>query len=621
MKSIHKSQITSHKPQATSHKNKGLATLLTVILILSVSFITGMGISLSVWGKQKIARSAIKSAEAYYAAEAGIEDSVYRVKKIKGLPTNYTITTADWSVGVSVNTPDQKNKIITALANVNNTFRKIEAYLTKEMTSPDFFYGAQAGILGIEMENNSRIEGKEGTTGNVYSNGPIKGNSGATITGDVFIATGISQDQSHDIYNSDQIFGQAKPVIDLSQSFKPGASNNLAKISIYIKKIGEPGDINVKILTDSAGSPSKTSLASATLQNNLVGASYGWVDIVFPFPPILSQENTYWLMIDASSDKKNYWSWGKDINQGYSNGQAKYSQDWSVANPNWASIAGDLNFKTFMGGQITSLENVIVSGNAHANTIIDSKICGDAYYQIIDASSLNFLNSPAKPACSDPLTSGTAYPNSSDSPLQNMPVSESNINSWKQEAAIDGIYTGDLIVNNDMSYGPKKIQGNLILKSNNKTLTVTGTIYITGYIDVDNGSTIRCAASYGTDGCVVVADGWIHIKNNGAFEGSGQTGSYLMLLSASPCDGSQSRPDCTDHNAAVDLHNNAVGAIFYANDGLIFIHNGVEVSELTAKKIHLEQNAIVRYEQGLASASFSGGPSGGWKIEKWQEIY
>ena len=92
-----------------------------------------------------------------------------------------------------------------------------------------------------------------------------------------------------------------------------------------------------------------------------------------------------------------------------------------------------------------------------------------------------------------------------------------------------------------------------------------------------------------------------------------------MILSTSICDGSSS-VNCTNHNAAMDLHNNATGAIFYANDGLIFLHNGVEVSELTAKKIHLEPNAVVRYEQGLANANFYSGPGGSWEVVSWQEI-
>lgn len=609
----------TNKTYTTHKSNSGFATILTLILITAVVLVLSAEAVFLVTNNLKISRNEIASAKAYYAAESGIEDAVYRIKKSKDIASNYTLAAGQGSVEIEINLSGQNDRIITALSNVNNIFQKLEARLANESITPEFFYGVQVGALGLEMENNSRIEGAGGASGNVYSNGPVSGDNGATITGDIFVATGMSEDQVHTLYNSDQIFGKADPIIDIAQSFKPSVSNNLVKASIYMKKVGEPGNRIVRILTDASGSPSKTLLASATLESDLISASFGWVDVVFSSPPNLIQDNTYWLTIDAAKNRNDYWIWGKDQNYGYSNGLAKYSQDWNVASPVWSAVDGDLNFKTFMGGQVTSLEDIIVRGNAHANTIDDSQICGDAFYQTIDEYSLNFINNPAKPACSEPLTPGTAQPESSDFPLGNMPISDSNINQWKQEATDGGIYSGDLIVNSDMSYGPRKIDGNLLMIGNNKILTVTGTIYVTGYIDIDNGSSIRCAASYGLNSCVVIADKWIHVTNNGIFSGSGQPNSYIMILSASNCDGS-SPVNCTNHNAAMDLHNNAAGAIFYANDGLIFLHNGVEVSELAAKKIHLEPNAVVRYEQGLANANFSSGPGGSWQITGWKKI-
>lgn len=600
-------------------KKEGFAILYLTILILAVVFAFSISIVVLIHNEQKISRNLIKANQSYFVAEAGIEDAIYRIINFMNISSNYTLTVGNNSADISTNSPNQENWIITANGNVDNDFRKLEVRLTITNIRPQFFYGAQAGDLGIVMENNSRIEGAGGVAGNVYSNGPIDGDVGATITGDAFVATGMSEDQSHIVYNSDQIFGQVDPVIDIAQSFKSSVSNTLTKVSVYIKKVGNPGDAAVKILTDSSGTPSKTSLASATLQSSLVGTSYGWVDIVFSTPPNLTAGTTYWVMIDASKNNSKYWSWGKDMNRGYGNGIAMYTEDWNAGSPTWIEIIGDLNFKTFMGGQATFLEDVIVSGNAHANTIYNSKICGDAYFQIIDANSLNFLNNPSEPTCSAPLTPGTAYPGSTDPPLENMPLSESNINQWKQEATDGGVDSGDLVIDSDTSYGPRKIEGNLIMTSNNKTLTVTGTLYVTGYIDISNGSAIRCSPAYNLYGCIVVADQWVHITNNGIFQGSGQPGSYLMILSTSNCDGTSS-VNCTDYNAAMDLHNNAAGAIFYANDGLIYIHNGVQVSELTAKKIDLEQNAVISYEQGLINSSFSAGPGGGWQVTSWKEV-
>lgn len=597
---------------------KGFAVFYLTILILAASLIISGSIFSMTLREQKIVKNITRSNQAYFAAEAGVEDAILRIKKFMEVPSKYALTVSSQSADIEIFSPNANTRIIQSTGTASNIFRKIESNLSVETINPSFFYGAQAGSLGIFMENNSRIEGVGGAPGNIYSNGSVEGDNGATITGNVFVATGMAGDQSFAVYNSDQIFGQYNPVIDVAQSFIPSASNTLVKASIYLKKVGDPGDRTIRILTDNAGSPTKTVLASGELDEDLVGTSFGWVDIIFSTPPNLTQGVVYWLAIDASRDSNDYWVWGRDQGQGYDSGQAKYSENWNASNPVWSSIAGDLNFKTYMGGQPTYLQDIIVLGDAHANTINEVKVCGSAFYQTIDSSSLNFLNNPSNPTCPDPITPGTAFPASLDPPLQNMPISDSNISQWKEEAALGGVYPGNLTVSSNMSFGPKKIEGNLIMTSTNKILTVTGTIYATGYLDIDNGSTIQCSPDYGLNSCIVMIDKWAHIENNGIFRGSSQTGSYLMILSNSQCDGSSSL-DCTHHNSAMDLHNGATGAIFYANEGLINLHNGVEVSELTAKRIQLDQGATIRYEQGLVNAGFSSGPGGSWEITSWKE--
>ncbi|MDO8663525.1 MAG: pilus assembly PilX N-terminal domain-containing protein, partial [Candidatus Wildermuthbacteria bacterium] len=458
--------------QCLKFKN-GFAAIYLTVLVLAAVFTITISISVVAYGENKISKNAVKSAQAYYAAEAGLEDAIYRIKAQKSISSNYTITVGSSSTSVLVSSPSQNNRIVTASTSIGNVSRKIEIRLSIAAVNPEFFYGAQVGDLGIKMENNSRIEGAGGTVGNIYSNGSVEGSPGATVTGTVFVATGMSQDQSDAVYNSDQILGKTNPIIDIAQSFKPGVSDALVKVSVYVKKVGDPGSVRARILTDSAGSPSKTVLASEDLEEDLVGTSYGWVDVVFSSPPNLAQGTAYWLMIDSSQDSNDYLYWGKDQNSGYLNGQPKYSQDWNGSSPNWTAIAGDMDFKTFMGGQPASLDGVIVIGDAHANAITNSKVCGNGYYQTIDSSSLNFLNNPSSPTCSSPLTQGTGYPGSQDPPLQNMPISDSNINQWKDDAAVGGVYSGNFSVTSSMSLGPKKINGNLIMTSNNKTLTVT----------------------------------------------------------------------------------------------------------------------------------------------------
>ena len=601
------------------NNQQGFAAIFVTVLVLSVvsgivAFLTGFVVN-----EERIMRGSINSSKSYYASESGLEDAVYRVKNGKSLPSNYNFIVASSSVSVTVESPSPNNKMITALGNSFNDFRKLQVEMSTDVVNPTFYYGVQVGTLGLEMEQGARVEGIGGQSGNIYSNGPIQGENGSTITGNVLVATGMQNGESNVIYNADQIFGRISSTTDTAQSFKPSFSEKLVKVSLYLKKSGSPRDATVRIMTDSSGSPSKTQIGSATLQSNLVSGSYGFVDVVFSTPPSLTQNTTYWLLIDVSWDSNDYYIWGKDNNGGYANGSAKSTDDYNASHPVWFSLSGDLDFKTFMGGSATFIDDVAVLGDAHANTITNSKICGDAYYYSIDSSSLTFLNNPSKNPCLLPLTPGTGYPQSSDPPLQNMPISDSNINSWKDEAAANGTYSGDLVVSKDMSFGPKKVAGDLIMTSNNKTLTLTGTVYITGSIEIDNGSTIKCSPSYGLRSCVIVADSWIHISNNGIFSGSGTPGSYILILTTSNCDGTFSG-GCGNHKGAIDLHNGAVGAIFYANDGYIYLHNEVIITEIVAKKIHLAQGATIRYEQGLQSANFSSGPGGSWNIIYWKEI-
>lgn len=294
---------------------------------------------------------------------------------------------------------------------------------------------------------------------------------------------------------------------------------------------------------------------------------------------------------------------------------------------NGAKITGDL---TIAGAN--SADDITVLGTLRANTIEDSKICGDAFYQAIDSSSLNFLNDPSSPTCSSPLTPGVSFHGSANSPAQNMPISASIIQTWKNDAVAGGTVTGNCgdegvsgcnIPNNGtLSLGPKKIVGNLVL-TKKQTLVVTGTLYFGGYLDMDSssGATIKCDPSFGGNSCVVIFDKWVHIKNNSVFQGSGTAGSYILILTTlAGCNGGGEAPPCTHHNAGMDLHNNATGAIFYSGASMVNLHNGVNVTELTAYKLRLDNNAVVTYEQGLANAQFSSGPSGGWDIISWGEV-
>lgn len=442
---------------------EGQAALTTVVLLLFVSLVIGSGISAIALKESSISRLNTRAKESFFLAESGVEDVLYRIKKGMDYSATETLTLNNTTAVTTLTDISANEKKILAQGDSSNAIRNVDARIQRG-AGISLTYGVQAGEGGLEMDDNSRVEGVGGTAGNVYANGSVEGNSGATITG---------------------------------------------------------------------------------------------------------------TLISAQS-----------------------------------------------------IDDIVAQGDTHAAAIKkDAKICGNAFAPTIDSDALAFLNNPKKTSCPEPLTPGTFATASSPPPIP-MPISADQIQQWKNDAGCGAqppdpfcVHEGNYTLTQNVPLGPLTITGNLLMKNNNKTITVTNTLYVKGNIDIENGSTMRCDTSYADTNCVIIADGWIHVKNNGAFQGSGDPKSYLVLLSTLACDGSSGSPPCdgAHHNGAIDLHNNATGAVFYASGGLINLHNNVTITELTGYKIRLDNNATVIYETGLSSARFSSGPTGGWEISDWRE--
>ena len=593
-----------------------------LIIIGLVSVITFSMVAV-VSTEKKIDDSLVVSAQSYYSAESGIEDAVLRVIK----NYNYNATNSFVLDGASVSqniTQVDRDIIIQSSATYLNNERKLETLLSINSDDISFHYGVQVGEGGLEMKNGSVI------IGNLYSNGVVTGAIGPKILGDVFVAAGISIDNNGlwETYDDDRIFGKTDPEIDLAISFSPSVSENLSQVAFYIKKVGGPSDGTIRIMEDNAGSPSKTELASATLVVSKIGLTYGWVNFSFSSPANLIAGNPYWIIIDVDEKSSKYFLIGRAL--GNVNSVSKYSSDWDETTPVWTEdFGGDYEHRVWLGGVATSLNDVIVTGDAHANTINNSNICGDAYYQTIDAASLAFLNSPSDPPCSGLLTVGTAHPGSPDSPIEALPVSDSNINDWEADALAGGTYSDAAHCQPavDIVLGPAKLDCDFAPAVGTK-ITLSGTVWVSGDIDLSNNNIVELASGYGADSGIIIADkigseatnGIITVKNNTEICGSNgydtvlntcnaSNDTYVLLISTHSS-------DVTD---AITISNNIDGAIFYAHNGSVIISNNANLKEVTAYKLKLENNTAVTYESGLANACFSSGPGGGWSIGAWNE--
>jgi hypothetical protein len=324
----------------------------------------------------------------------------------------------------------------------------------------------------------------------------------------------------------------------------------------------------------------------------MVKGSYGWVDVTFSSNPVqLYSGTTYWIVFDVgSASSSKYFIWGASDDSSYTSGTAKLSSSWNGDPPVWNDAGLDLSFKTYMGGITTFIDNVFVGVDAHANTISNSSVGRDAYFQIK-------INT---------TVSGVSYPGSPDPGPQNMPLSEGNIAQFKQEAEAGGTQVGDItITSGTQTLGPKKIVGNLTV-SNTGHINLTGTVYVTGDINLSNSCRVDLSSAYGPNSGTLLAEGKISIINSCTLNGSGNPSSYLLLLTTNPSQDPAS--------PALNVGNSAQNAILYASQGVLHLANTASLKEAIAQKLSLGNNTEIEYELGLANVNFTSGPGAGYGI-------
>jgi len=622
--------------KTTESKQKGQAVLILVIMVLFVSLVVTSSLVFLGVTSARITQNLDTSVKGYYVAEGGVEDAIYRIKSGKNYTSNYSFAVGAGNTSINISTV---NLVSTIQSNgdVSDRFRKLETVLTVNTQGVEFHYGVQVGDGGLEMENNTVIEGSVYSNGNVVATGSGGGgpncSSHACINGDVFVAAAVAPtpDQEWTTFTSNFEVGKDLSQQDVAQSFSPTIDDNLTQVSFYIRKVGNPSDATIRINKDKSGRPGEKSgdvLTTGSLLASLVGTAYSWLDVGLSSNPTLDDTKTYWIIIDATEDNNNYYEWAIDTTDAYPNGTGKYNEDWTDKN-GWNNAGGDLNFKAWLGGGDNSIDNIKISGDAAAHIITNSDIGGDAngftladttvtgnanFDSITDCTITGDATYNSKTSCTITGSETTPTTPPADLPPLGLPISQGSINEWIADAEAGGTITGDYSppAGSTVSLGPIKITGDLLLK-NNQTLIVTGTIYVNGKIQVDNNGAIQLDPSYGSRSGVVFSDGIIHIKNNGVFTGSGEEGSYIMLMSLESAGEGH-------HGSSMDIHNSGSGIIFYAPFGMIWLHQNLTVTEIVGYKVHMENNSEIIYEQGLENSQFSAGPSASRNVTTWREI-
>lgn len=255
------------------------------------------------------------------------------------------------------------------------------------------------------------------------------------------------------------------------------------------------------------------------------------------------------------------------------------------------------------------IKDIEATSSAYAHTIEDSLIRKDAYY-------VNKI---------DTTVQGNSYPGSPDQATTSLPIGDDLIESWKDEASSGGTITTPCpyIIQTTTTIGPKKINCDTIIRGG-VTVTLEGPLWIDGDLTIEANSTkLKVASSFGSRSIPIVVDdeddsgggGRITVRNSTIFEGSGSGNSYILLVSQN------NSAETGGALKAITVENTTGGDLLvYAGHGEIVLQNNVNLKEVTAWRIRLQQSAKVQYQSGLANTLFSAGPGGGYEIEDWEEV-
>ncbi|MDE2399434.1 MAG: hypothetical protein KGL67_00235 [Patescibacteria group bacterium] len=162
-------------------RNGGAAMLISVIFFLFITLAIIFGLVSPTVREFRNSSVNLQSKNAYFLAESGEEDAVYRIKNNLAISSSETITLNSSSATTTITNIVGGGKQVVSLGDVNSLQRKITVVL-KTGDGAVFKYGTQAGQGGFVFQNNSHI------SGSIYSNGDVVGSNGAYITGDAFAA-------------------------------------------------------------------------------------------------------------------------------------------------------------------------------------------------------------------------------------------------------------------------------------------------------------------------------------------------------------------------------------------------------------------------------------------------
>ncbi len=205
---------------------KGFVIFYTVLLVLAITLAIAGSMYFITFSNQKIARNAVFSSQAEYAAESGLEDATYRIKNSLPYSSPYSLLVGSAQTTIMITTIGP-TKTVESDGQEQNRIRKNQAVLAISSSNISFHYGIQVGSQGISLGQGSSV------VGNIFSNGDISGGgkTKSTITGTAQAAGNgqienitVNGDAYADKFSSCSIGGQASYVSSISNC---GASSTV----------------------------------------------------------------------------------------------------------------------------------------------------------------------------------------------------------------------------------------------------------------------------------------------------------------------------------------------------------------------------------------------------------
>ncbi len=260
-------------------------------------------------------------------------------------------------------------------------------------------------------------------------------------------------------------------------------------------------------------------------------------------------------------------------------------------------ITGDL----YSSGPITGVNGSRVSGSVASPSSSIAGTSGNPSSPVyvdgnIDVNSVSYTSAGGYIHCLSGTGNNKSCTGSPSVSVEAYPIPGSLIDQWKNDAVSGGSISGDYSIGSSGSpgFGPKKINGNLDVIG---ILNMTGTLWVTGNLNVHTSfGKIKLDTAYGAHSGIIIVDGTSTLASNGFINGSGVSGSYMVVVSTNSSTGTSPAIDVTGSSGS--------GAgVLYAPYGQISVRNNVSPKQVTAYNIVLNGTGKINFGSTFSSST------------------